>query len=259
MASARAEALPRDRRAPRRLGARGARPLRRHPRCRHALVAAAATRRRTSSPAIRSPTVARPRRATRRRARCSSRPADARKLPLRALPDGPCSSAPPRGISPTKVGMQHAGARAVLRSGRDRRRTGRAGGRGVRRLGGTKDRLIEREAPGGQAGTSSRIENYLGFPSGLTGADLAERATAQARRFGAELLAAQEVAALRVEDPYRIVVLARRQRAPVLRGGGRAPASRCRKLEAPGASSSRAPASTTAPRSPRRPTTAIAM
>jgi len=68
--------------------------------------------------------------------------------------------------------------------------------------------LIEQNAPGGQAGTSSRIENYLGFPSGVTGADLAQRAATQARRFGAELLTAQEVVALRREDPYRIVRLA---------------------------------------------------
>ena len=67
--------------------------------------------------------------------------------------------------------------------------------------------LIEREAPGGQAGTSSRIENYLGFPSGLSGADLARRAVAQARRFGVELLAPQEVHRVRIEDPYRIVTL----------------------------------------------------
>jgi thioredoxin reductase (NADPH) len=67
--------------------------------------------------------------------------------------------------------------------------------------------LIEQHAPGGQAGTSSRIENYLGFPSGVTGEDLAQRATTQARRFGAELLTAQEVVGLRREDPYRIVQL----------------------------------------------------
>ncbi|MCV4691302.1 FAD-dependent oxidoreductase, partial [Escherichia coli] len=48
--------------------------------------------------------------------------------------------------------------------------------------------LVEREAPGGQAGTSSRIENYLGFPAGLSGGDLARRAVAQARKFGAEIL-----------------------------------------------------------------------
>src|SRR5262249_23543306 len=51
--------------------------------------------------------------------------------------------------------------------------------------------MVERQAPGGQAGTSSRIENYLGFPSGLSGADLARRAVTQARRFGVEMLAAE--------------------------------------------------------------------
>jgi thioredoxin reductase (NADPH) len=67
--------------------------------------------------------------------------------------------------------------------------------------------VIEREAPGGQAGSSARIENYLGFPQGLSGVDLAQRATIQAKRFGAEILTAQEVAKVRVEDPYRIVTL----------------------------------------------------
>ncbi|MFI5246796.1 MAG: FAD-dependent oxidoreductase, partial [Gemmatimonadales bacterium] len=68
--------------------------------------------------------------------------------------------------------------------------------------------VIESQAPGGQAGTSSMIENYLGFPAGVTGSDLAHRATTQARRFGAEMLSGQEVVALRREDPYRVVVLA---------------------------------------------------
>ncbi len=68
--------------------------------------------------------------------------------------------------------------------------------------------LVERNAPGGQAGTSSFIENYLGFPDGLTGAELAHRATAQARRFGAEILTAQEVVAVKRNDPYRVVELA---------------------------------------------------
>jgi thioredoxin reductase (NADPH) len=68
--------------------------------------------------------------------------------------------------------------------------------------------LIEQNAPGGQAGTSSLIENYLGFPSGVTGADLAQRAVAQARKFGAELLTAQEVVGIRREDPYRFIRLA---------------------------------------------------
>ena len=66
---------------------------------------------------------------------------------------------------------------------------------------GLKTVMIEREATGGQAGTSSRIENYLGFPKGVTGAELATRATAQARRLGAEILTAREVMGVRVEDP----------------------------------------------------------
>jgi thioredoxin reductase (NADPH) len=73
---------------------------------------------------------------------------------------------------------------------------------------GLKTVIVEREAPGGQAGLSSRIENYLGFPSGLSGDDLARRAVAQARRFGAEILAPQEVVKVRSEGPYRIITLA---------------------------------------------------
>ena len=68
--------------------------------------------------------------------------------------------------------------------------------------------LIEREAPGGQAGTSSRIENYLGFPSGLSGGDLARRGVAQARRFGVEILTPQEATGLRIEGPYKYLTLA---------------------------------------------------
>lgn len=67
--------------------------------------------------------------------------------------------------------------------------------------------MVEREAPGGQAGMSSRIENYLGFPAGLSGSDLARRATDQARRLGAELLTVQDAAALRVEGAGRLVEL----------------------------------------------------
>ena len=72
---------------------------------------------------------------------------------------------------------------------------------------GLKTILIEQAAPGGQAGTSSLIENYLGFPAGVTGADLAQRATAQARRFGTELVVGLAVESVRREDPYRIVHL----------------------------------------------------
>jgi thioredoxin reductase (NADPH) len=68
--------------------------------------------------------------------------------------------------------------------------------------------MIEMEAPGGQAGMSSRIENYLGFPSGLSGGDLARRAVAQARRFGVEILSPQHVTGVRAEGSTRMVSLA---------------------------------------------------
>jgi thioredoxin reductase (NADPH) len=75
-----------------------------------------------------------------------------------------------------------------------------AGSEGLRTV------LVEKEATGGQAGTSSLIENYLGFPKGLSGSDLARRATIQARRFGVEIVSG-EVVSVRVEDPYRYVRL----------------------------------------------------
>jgi thioredoxin reductase (NADPH) len=72
---------------------------------------------------------------------------------------------------------------------------------------GLRTLLIDKETTGGQAGTSSRIENYLGFPNGVSGVDLARRATTQASRLGAEILTAQEVTKIEVADPYRIVTL----------------------------------------------------
>ncbi len=72
---------------------------------------------------------------------------------------------------------------------------------------GLKTLLIEKKAPGGQAGTSSRIENYLGFPSGLSGSDLARRAITQAERFGIEFLAPQEVSKIEVQDHYKLLTL----------------------------------------------------
>src|SRR4051812_10897471 len=93
--------------------------------------------------------------------------------------------------------------------------------------------MVEREAPGGQPGTSSRIENYLGFPPGLSGSDLARRATDQARRLGAELLTVQDAVGLEVEGTGRVVRLS---------GGGALSANTVliasgvsyRKLETPG-------------------------
>ena len=98
---------------------------------------------------------------------------------------------------------------------------------------GLRTLMVEREAPGGQAGQSSRIENYLGFPTGLSGSDLARRATDQARRLGAELLTIRDAVGLRAEGAGRILELS---------GGGTLSASSVliasgvsyRKLEAPG-------------------------
>ena len=111
--------------------------------------------------------------------------------------------------------------------------------------------MVEREAPGGQAGQSSRIENYLGFPSGLSGSDLARRATDQARRLGAELLTIQDAVGLRAEGAGRIVELS---------DGTELSANACSSRRAsptastthPASPTSPAPASTTARRWPRR-------
>ncbi len=73
---------------------------------------------------------------------------------------------------------------------------------------GLKTLLIERRAPGGQAGTSSRIENYLGFPTGISGSDLSRRAIAQATRFGVEFLSPQQVNKIELKNSYKILHLA---------------------------------------------------
>ncbi|MGD0735449.1 MAG: FAD-dependent oxidoreductase [Terracidiphilus sp.] len=98
---------------------------------------------------------------------------------------------------------------------------------------GLRTLVVEPDAPGGQAGSSSRIENYLGFPSGVTGADLGRRALTQATRFGAEFLT-QRANGLRIEGQYRFVQLADGREVPshvVLL----APGVQYRKLTIPGA------------------------
>jgi thioredoxin reductase (NADPH) len=67
--------------------------------------------------------------------------------------------------------------------------------------------VVERSTPGGQAGSSPKIDNYLGFPNGISGSELARRAMTQARRLGAEILTAQDVCRISLQDPYRIVGL----------------------------------------------------
>ena len=72
---------------------------------------------------------------------------------------------------------------------------------------GLRTLLVERQAPGGQAGQSSRIENYLGFPAGVSGSELARRASTQARRFGAEMITVQEASSLQARGSARVVRL----------------------------------------------------
>jgi thioredoxin reductase (NADPH) len=132
---------------------------------------------------------------------------DLSRLPVVFFPDGQHLIAPSNAELAARVGLQTLASRPfydlVIAGG------GPAGLASAVYAAseGLKTLLIEQDAPGGQAGTSSLIENYLGFPSGVTGADLAHRATAQAKRFGAELLVGHSVVGVRREDPYRIVQL----------------------------------------------------
>ncbi|MCL4295563.1 MAG: FAD-dependent oxidoreductase [Anaerolineae bacterium] len=130
-----------------------------------------------------------------------------RRLPVVFFPDGTILIEPEQRTLAGKIGMNTQAAQPfydLIIVGGGPAGLGAAvysASEGLRTL------MIEQAATGGQAGTSSKIENYLGFPKGLSGADLARRAEAQARRFGAEILAPQEVIRVRVEDPYRIVQL----------------------------------------------------
>ncbi len=132
--------------------------------------------------------------------------ADELQLPVVIFPDGTHLQQPTNAEVAAKVGLQtHAGSPfydLIIVGGGPAGLAAAVYGASE----GLRTMIIEREAPGGQAGTSSRIENYLGFPVGLSGADLARRAVTQARRFGAEFLMG-EVTGARVQDPYRFVKL----------------------------------------------------
>jgi thioredoxin reductase (NADPH) len=129
-------------------------------------------------------------------------------LPILVLPDGSRLNRPTPGELAAKLGLQTRANSEfcdLLIVG------GGPGGLAAAVYGaseGLRTVIVEREAPGGQAGLSSRIENYLGFPAGLSGSDLARRAVAQARRFGVQILSPQEALRLRIDGPYRIVQLA---------------------------------------------------
>jgi thioredoxin reductase (NADPH) len=129
------------------------------------------------------------------------------KLPVVMFPDGNCVSEPQTQDLAERLGLRtRAGLEfydlAIIGGG--------PAGLAAAVYGaseGLKTIMVEKEAPGGQAGLSGRIENYLGFPSGLSGGDLARRAVAQARRFGVEIVSPQEATGIRVDGPYRYLRL----------------------------------------------------
>jgi thioredoxin reductase (NADPH) len=129
------------------------------------------------------------------------------KVPIVFFPDGATLTQPDRRTLAEKVGLRVEATNPfydlIIVGGGPAGLAGAVYGASE----GLKTAMIEREAPGGQAGTSSRIENYLGFPAGISGSDLARRAVAQATRLGAEIISA-EVDSVRVEDPVKIVTLA---------------------------------------------------
>jgi thioredoxin reductase (NADPH) len=129
------------------------------------------------------------------------------KLPVIFFPDGTVLVEPKLSELADKVGLQTRAAlpfydMVVIGSGPAGLAAAvYAGSEGLKCL------VIERAAPGGQAGSSPKIENYLGFPTGISGDDLARRAVSQAKRFGVEILSAQEAKQVLVRDAYRIVRL----------------------------------------------------
>jgi thioredoxin reductase (NADPH) len=131
----------------------------------------------------------------------------ARKTPVVFFPDGAPMLEPTAGELAERLGMQRQAAHpfydlVVIGAGPSGLAASVYGGSE-----GLKTLLVEGDAPGGQAGTSSAIENYLGFPNGIAGADLARRAATQARRFGTELVVPRTVTAVRPGFPYHTVAL----------------------------------------------------
>ena len=130
------------------------------------------------------------------------------KIPVVFFPDGDTLIDPDLKILAEKVGLQTQAALpfydiVVIGSGPAGLAAAvYAGSEGYRCL------VVEKTAPGGQAGSSPKIENYLGFPAGISGDDLTRRAISQAKKFGVEILSAQEAKKVSIRDSYRIIQLA---------------------------------------------------
>jgi thioredoxin reductase (NADPH) len=128
-------------------------------------------------------------------------------LPLVLFPDGSHLEQPANSAIADRIGMRRQASRpfydlAIVGGGPAGLAAAVYGAsEGLRTV------IVESDAPGGQAGTSSRIENYLGFPAGLSGGDLARRAVAQALKFGTEILSPQKAVGMRRDGPYRILQL----------------------------------------------------
>lgn len=137
--------------------------------------------------------------------------AEAGAMPMVVFPDGTVMERPETGAVAAKLGLAMTPSRRfydVVVVG--------AGPAGLAcalycSTEGLKTAMVEKEAAGGQAGLSSRIENYLGFPSGLSGADLARRGVTQVKRFGTEVIAPAEAVNLKIEGDYRVVTLSNGQ------------------------------------------------
>ncbi len=132
---------------------------------------------------------------------------DLSRLPVVVLTDGTTLTQPSQAELAAKIGLQTTPERPYYDLGIV---GGGPAGLACAVYGaseGLKVVLIEQNAPGGQAGTSSMIENYLGFPNGVTGADLARRAATQAKRFGAEILVGHSVVGLKRVDPFKVLTL----------------------------------------------------
>lgn len=130
------------------------------------------------------------------------------RIPVVFFPDGDTLIDPDLKVLAEKVGLQTQAALpfydiVVIGSGPAGLAAAvYAGSEGYRCL------VVEKTAPGGQAGSSPKIENYLGFPAGISGDDLTRRAISQAKKFGVEILSAQEVKTVSIKDSYRIIQLA---------------------------------------------------